>query len=96
MYIFITLIIVVIAVLIMLIILLQNPKGGGLGAGFTGGSSQVMGGVKQTTDFLEKATWTLAIALFVLSIFSNAFLPSERPINNQGTETKIENLLDEE
>ncbi|HMS52760.1 MAG TPA: preprotein translocase subunit SecG [Chitinophagales bacterium] len=91
MYIFITLIIVVIAVLIMLIILVQNPKGGGLGA-----ASQVMGGVKQTTDFLEKATWTLAIALFVLSIFSNAFLPSERPINNQGTETKIENLLDEE
>jgi preprotein translocase subunit SecG len=60
------------------------------------GHRKFMGGVKQTTDFLEKATWTLAIALFVLSIFSNAFLPSERPINNQGTETKIENLLDEE
>lgn len=64
-------------------VLIQNPKGGGLASGFTTGS-QVMG-VRRTADFLEKATWTLAILLFVFSVATsspigknkNASAPSE-------------------
>jgi preprotein translocase subunit SecG len=32
-------------------------------------------GVRKTTDFLEKTTWSLAIALLVLSILASATIP---------------------
>jgi len=62
--------IIICSVLLVLIILIQNPKGGGLSSSFGGGASQMMG-VKKTTDFLEKATWTLAITMIVLILASN-------------------------
>jgi len=65
-----SIIIIIVSVLLGLIVLIQNPKGGGLATGFTGVSS--IGGVKRTTDFLEKATWSLAIAIFVLCIFATS------------------------
>lgn len=95
MYVLITILIILICLLIMAVVLIQNPKGGGLGAGFGGGTANIMGGVKQTTDFLEKATWTLAAALIVLSLLSNAFLPTERPLDTNGKDTQIENILGE-
>jgi len=79
----------------MIVVLVQNPKGGGLGAGFGGGgSANMMGGVKQTTDFLEKATWYLVTALFVLSIVSSALI-SSGDNNGSGNDTEIEQLIDE-
>lgn len=54
------------------IVLIQESKGGGLASSFSS-SNQIMG-VKKTTDFLEKATWTLAIAIVVLSIVSAGFV----------------------
>jgi preprotein translocase subunit SecG len=54
--------------LLILVVLVQNPKGGGLASGFSG-SNQMMG-VRRTTDFLEKATWSMAALLLVLSVFS--------------------------
>ena len=63
--------IVLCCVLLVLIILIQNPKGGGLSSTFGGGGANQMMGVKRTTDFLEKTTWTLAIALIVLILLSN-------------------------
>jgi len=66
MYTFVSIIIVLVCLLLILIVLVQNSKGGGLTAGFSS-SNQVMG-VRRTTDFLETATWTLAIALVVLSV----------------------------
>ncbi|GHS89572.1 preprotein translocase subunit SecG [Bacteroidia bacterium] len=57
-------------------VLVQNPKGGGLSQTF-GGGNQIMG-ARRTTDFLEKATWTLAIALCVFSIFSAYSIPRDR------------------
>ena len=63
---FVTVLIVIVSVLLGLIVLIQNPKGGGLASGFTGANQ--IGGVKKTADFLEKATWSLVILLFVLSI----------------------------
>ena len=34
-----------------------------------------MMGVRQTTDFLEKATWTMAIILVVLCLLSSVSIP---------------------
>jgi len=61
--------IVVVALLLVLVIMVQNPKGGGLSSSF-GGSAQ-MGGVQNTTDFLTKSTWGLAILLTALILLSN-------------------------
>jgi len=51
--------------------MVQNPKGGGLSSSFGGGGVQQLGGVKKTTDFLDKSTWTLAIILLALILLSN-------------------------
>ena len=64
----ISIIILIICALLALVVLAQNPKGGGLAAGFTG--AQQIGGVQRTTDFLEKSTWTLATALMVFCLVS--------------------------
>ena len=62
---FLTVVILIICFLLGAVILVQNPKGGGLAAGFTGGSQ--MGGVQRTTDFLEKSTWYLVVACSLLA-----------------------------
>ncbi|NNE55133.1 MAG: preprotein translocase subunit SecG [Pyrinomonadaceae bacterium] len=76
MEIFILVLAVLVCVLLSLIILVQNPKGGGLATGFTGGSQ--VGGVQKTTDFLEKSTWYLVVALFVLCLASARFSSTAR------------------
>jgi preprotein translocase subunit SecG len=75
---FFVLLIVLASVLMCLIVLIQNSKGGGLASGFAS-SNQIMG-VRKTTDFLEKATWTLAIAMVVLSIVSAGFVEKETEV----------------
>ncbi len=60
-------------ILLVLIVLVQNAKGGGLASNFSS-SNQVMG-VRKTTDFLEKATWTLAIILLVLTLSTSFVIP---------------------
>ena len=67
---FISILIIIVAGLLALVVLAQNPKGGGLAAGFTG--AQQIGGVQRTADFLEKSTWTLAATLMVLCLVSSA------------------------
>ena len=67
---FTSIVIIVVAVLLALVVLAQNPKGGGLAAGFTGASQ--IGGVQRTADFLEKSTWTLSALLMVLCLVSSA------------------------
>ena len=81
MYIFVSVLILVVSVLLGLIVLVQNPKGGGLAANFTGAGSQFMG-VRQTADFLEKASWSLAVALLVLSLTATMIIP--RGVENTG------------
>ncbi|MFK7048909.1 MULTISPECIES: preprotein translocase subunit SecG [Flavobacterium] len=61
--------ITIVCFLLVVVIMVQNPKGGGLSSTF--GSSQMMGGVQKTTDFLDKSTWYLAGALLVLILLSN-------------------------
>ena len=68
MYTLFTILIVIASILLILLVLVQNSKGGGLAAGFASGN-QVMGAPK-TTDFLEKASWTLAAVIVFLSILA--------------------------
>lgn len=65
--------IIFVAFLLVTVIMVQNPQGGGLSASF-GGSGQQMGGVKKTSDFLDRSTWTLATILLVLILLSNISL----------------------
>tara|TARA_B110000259_G_scaffold92750_1_gene107514 strand:+ start:3811 stop:4149 length:339 start_codon:yes stop_codon:yes gene_type:complete len=71
--------------LLILVIMVQNPKGGGLSSSF-GGDSQQIGGVKKTTDFLDKSTWVLASLLLILILLSNLTI-------DKGTENTDSKLL---
>ncbi|MDA3882668.1 MAG: preprotein translocase subunit SecG [Bacteroidales bacterium] len=68
--------IIITSILLVLIVLVQNSKGGGLASNFSA-SGQMMG-VKKETDFLEKATWTLAIALVFFCFMSTSSLDRQR------------------
>ena len=80
------------------IVLIQEPKGGGLASGFSS-SNQIMG-VRKTTDFLEKATWALAIIMVVLSVVSSAFVtkttveeqPLTAPITTQTDANNVQSF----
>lgn len=63
--------IVLVSFLLIVVVMVQNPKGGGLSSSFGGGGSQQLGGVKKTTDFLDKSTWALATMLLALILLSN-------------------------
>lgn len=84
MYIFITILILIAAILMILIVLVQKSKGGGLAAGFSS-SNQIMG-VRKTTDFLEKTTWTLAATMIILSIFTAKYTAS----HSGGPQSQVE------
>ncbi len=92
MYIFVSILILLVSGLLGLIVLVQNPKGGGLAANFTGSGSQFMG-VRQTADFLEKASWSLAIALLVLSLTASMIIPRQTTVGAQDTE--LRNQIDQ-
>lgn len=62
----ITVLIIIASILLVLVVLMQNPKGGGLSTDF--GAAQNIGGVKQTANFIEKATWSLAGFIGFMSI----------------------------
>src|SRR5437868_5240485 len=61
-----SIILVTVCVLLVLVVLIQNSKGGGIQSQFSA-ANQIMG-VRRGTDFIEKATWTLAILLLVFSL----------------------------
>lgn len=93
MYYLISVLIVIVSVLLILIVLVQNSKGGGLAANFAS-SNQVMG-VRKTADFLEKATWTLAIVTFVLCLGAAMTIPRATVDTNKSViEDQMENVID--
>ena len=92
MYTIFAILIIISSVLLVLVVLVQNPKGGGLSSSFGGGGNQIMG-AKKTTDFLEKATWTLAIALISLSLLSNFAI--ERKSSEDNLNIKSQEQIDE-
>lgn len=90
MYTFFIILIIIVSLLLILLVLVQNSKGGGLAAGFTS-TNQIMG-VRKTTDFLEKATWTLVIALVVFSVAAVGFRSQSR----DGLESEIKDRYQQE
>ncbi|XZF15297.1 preprotein translocase subunit SecG [Chitinophagaceae bacterium MMS25-I14] len=68
----ITVLILLACVVLAFFILIQNPKGGGLSGSFGSIGSQVMG-VKQSTDVMEKGTWTAMGVIAALCIVSVMF-----------------------
>jgi preprotein translocase subunit SecG len=75
-----------------LVVLVQNSKGGGLASNFAA-SNQFMG-VRKTADFLEKATWTLAVSMLILSIFSIFVIPKGTS-EQQTQQSEIQKQIDE-
>jgi len=65
-----TILITLVCVLLMAVVLIQNPKGGGIDSTFGGSGANQMLGAAKSTDFIEKLTWGLAIALFILCIIT--------------------------
>ena len=80
---------VIISVLLVIVVLVQNSKGGGLSSMFA--SSNSVMGVRKTTDFLDKATWSLVAILVVLSVASAAFIHSDENVDET---TKILNKIE--
>ena len=66
MYTLLLVLIIIAAILMVGIVLIQESKGGGLASNFA--SYNQIGGVRKTTDFIEKMTWGLAAAMVVISI----------------------------
>lgn len=95
MYTLVSILTIIAALLLIVVVLVQKSKGGGLSSSF-GGGNQIMG-VRRTTDFIEKATWTLAGTICVLAIVSAFVMPRsiqsasrveavEAPLQVTGTE----------
>ena len=87
-------VLIVLASLLMIgIVLIQESKGGGLSSNFS--SSNAIMGVRKTTDFIEKATWGLAAAMVVLSIFCAYTAPTasseQSVLEKAATETQTTN-----
>ena len=81
--------IVIVSFMLVVVIMVQNPKGGGLSSSFGGSGTQQLGGVKQTTDFLDKSTWYLAITLIGLILLSNiTFTQSEAISESKALDTE--------
>tara|TARA_B100001758_G_C18248868_1_gene524721 strand:+ start:388 stop:705 length:318 start_codon:yes stop_codon:yes gene_type:complete len=83
MYTIFAILMIITSILLVLVVLVQNPKGGGLSSSFGGGAGNQIMGAKKTTDFLEKATWTLAIILISLSLLSNFAIPRNNEIDSE-------------
>ena len=92
MYALVSVLIIIASILLTLIVLVQNSKGGGLASNFSG-SNQVMG-VRKTADFLEKATWTLAISLVVLSMVATMTIPRGQVEKRSKIEQQVNNAVD--
>lgn len=58
--------IVIASILMVGIVLIQESKGGGLASNFA--SYNQIGGVRKTTDFIEKTTWGLAAFMVLMSV----------------------------
>ena len=89
-YIALSVIIVIASILLTIVVLLQNSKGGGLAANFAAGNQTF--GVRQTADFLEKAPWTLAIAIIVLRVVATFVIP-ERSSRHSNIKNQIEQTV---
>ena len=77
--------------------MVQNPKGGGLSSSFGGGGQQI-GGVQNTTNFLDRSTWVLATLLLVLILLSNSMISRPGTLEDSSLliNESIDNAISEE
>lgn len=79
------------AILLIIIVLLQNSKGGGLDTSY--GNVNQLGGVAQSTETIEKATWTLAGLIGILSLIAVLYVGNkeivETDIDMNSTTTSV-------
>lgn len=87
MYVTISVLILIVSFLMMLVVLVQNSKGGGLASNFSS-QNQILG-VRKTTDFLEKTTWTLAILLVVFCLASSIAIPKNGVLGAGKVDTQL-------
>ena len=83
-YVIFAVLILIASVLLVGVVLIQKSKGGGLAANVSGYNQ--FAGVKRTTEFVEKATWGLAIFICVLSIASAFVQAPTFGTQTEGTE----------
>ncbi len=87
-YIVFVILIIIASFLLILAVLAQNPKGG-MAANF-GASNQVMG-VRETSNFLEKSTWYLAVAIVILSLLASIAMSS----HERGRRGPVDSLIEQ-
>lgn len=78
----ITILILLACVVLAFFILVQNPKGGGLSGTFGSIGTQVMG-VKQSTDIMEKGTWTTMGVIAGLCVLMVMFFETPKSMQQQ-------------
>lgn len=89
MYTLLVILIVIAALLMIGIVLIQESKGGGLASSFA--SYNQFGGVRKTTDVIEKATWSLAAFMVIISVACAYVAPQAS--NSGSVMENIENPL---
>ena len=92
MYVAISVFILIVSFLMMLVVLVQNSKGGGLVSDLSS-SNQILG-VRKTTDFLEKSTWTLAIVLVLLCLVSSLSIPKNGVSTGVQVDTEMREVIE--
>ncbi|MFI3324455.1 MAG: preprotein translocase subunit SecG [Rikenellaceae bacterium] len=83
--------VLVASVLMILAVLVQSPKSG-MAANF-GASNQVMG-VRQTTDFLEKFTWGMAIAILAISLLATIAMGNSMSSGNSNISKDVNAVIE--
>ena len=78
----ITILILLACVVLAFFVLVQNPKGGGLSGTFGSIGTQVMG-VKQSTDIMEKGTWTTMGVIAGLCVLLVMFFETPKRMQQQ-------------
>lgn len=85
---FLTILIAIVSLLLIVVVLIQNPKGGGVDSTFGGQGANQMFGAAKSTDLIEKITWGLAIALFVLCVITAMSVGDGSAINGPSLMTE--------
>ncbi len=80
MYLVLSILTILVAVLLIGIVLIQKSKGGGLASDYSSGNQYL--GYRKTTDFIEKATWTLAIFICIMSICASFAVKTPVNVSN--------------
>ena len=80
--------IIITCIAIIGIVLIQNPKGGGISSTF--GALNQIGGVKQTSEGVEKITWGLAIFLVVLCLVATPYMKGGTTKVNATPESSVQ------